>query len=175
MMNLHSPTVSIMHAILYTVIDSLLGEKKENWSEKFRPEDTADRADYDDCTVDIFRQRYPQAESLESSAKIPPSNFVGTYFAPGYGQLEIYIRGKRPLPLFPSIQTASSALLGKPVPRRRILSGLPDVASSGNLHLRSAGESRMRAGSFRTADRRHFLPECVISSFTRDGSRRPVF
>ncbi len=93
MMNLHSPTVSIMHAILYTVIDSLLGEKKENWSEKFRPKTPLTAADYDDCTVDIFRQRYPQAESLESSAKIPPSNFVGTYFAPGYGQLEIISEG----------------------------------------------------------------------------------
>lgn len=89
MLNLHSPTVPIMHVILYTLLDALLGFPQEDWQKKFHGPKPPSPQVYDDCAVDVFRQRYPDAMKRENIDPASLRKYIGEYQAPGYGRLTI--------------------------------------------------------------------------------------
>lgn len=94
MMNFHSPTVSIMHTILYTVIDSLLDLDEINWTGKFRTDKKPESEDYNDCYVDVFHSVYPEAVPNDLPAEqlmltYKDCSYEGIYHNNGYGSLEI--------------------------------------------------------------------------------------
>ncbi|QAT42980.1 serine hydrolase [Aminipila luticellarii] len=94
MMNLHSPTVAIMHTVLYSIIDSLLELPAIDWTWKFRDDKKPTAEDYKDCHIDVFHSVYPDA----IPNTMPPKKLMegykahayeGTYFNAGYGPLTI--------------------------------------------------------------------------------------
>ncbi|WP_324823197.1 serine hydrolase [Sinanaerobacter sp. ZZT-01] len=100
MMNLHSPTVAIMHTILYTLIDSLLNLPSVDWTWKFRDDRKPTAEDYKDCHVDIFHSIYPDAipnemPSQQLMASYKAHLYEGTYHNPGYGFLTIVSKGDK--------------------------------------------------------------------------------
>lgn len=94
MMNLHSPTVAIMHTILYTIIDSLLNLSPIDWTYKFRDDKKPTAEDYKDCHVDVFQSIYPDAipnemPSHQLMTSYKAHSYEGVYYNPGYGFLTI--------------------------------------------------------------------------------------
>ena len=100
MINLHSPTVAIMHTILYSIIDSLLNLPKIDWTYRFRDDKKPTAEDYKDCHVDVFHSIYPDAIPNEMpSHKLMKSyiakSYEGIYYNLGYGFMEIVSQGDK--------------------------------------------------------------------------------
>ena len=94
MLNLHSPTVSIMHTVLYTLIDYLLDLSPIDWAHQFRSDKKPTAEDYKDCQVDVFHSIYPDAIPYEMPSSqlmeaYKTHSYEGTYCNPGYGILKI--------------------------------------------------------------------------------------
>ena len=87
MLNFHSPTVSIMLAILYDILDKLLLIPPVTTVERFHSSKPPEPADFNDCYEDVFGKRYPDAIPFEGKNDI--TQIQGTYTNPGYGCIDI--------------------------------------------------------------------------------------
>ena len=87
LLNFHSPTMSLMLTVLYHVLDRLLGLPDCDWAKEFHGEEPVPEADFNDCYVDLFGERYPQAE--ERNFDPQDGNMTGIYRNPGYDPVEI--------------------------------------------------------------------------------------
>lgn len=97
MMNLHSPTVALMHTITYTLIDSMLKLLPVDWIHKLRDDQKPTSDTYKDCDINVFSSIYPDAiinitvpKKLE--AQYRAKSYEGTYRNEGYGDVKISIR-----------------------------------------------------------------------------------
>lgn len=85
--NLHSPTVPFMYSTLYTILDEILGEKPENWVQKFHGEEPLKGEDYYDCDVNYFSKDEEQVSGTCPTLSLEA--YAGTYHDNGYGILNI--------------------------------------------------------------------------------------
>ena len=85
LMNLHSPSVPFMYTVLYTLLDEMLGEKPENWAEKFHGNVLPTEETYRDCDVNYFREE--QIPGTHPSLTL--NEYAGTYYDKGYRTLNI--------------------------------------------------------------------------------------
>lgn len=83
--NLHSPTVPFMYSSLYTILDEILGEESENWTEKFHGEELPKEEDYHDCELNYFTEE----QIPGTQPTLPLENYEGTYHDDGYGNVKI--------------------------------------------------------------------------------------
>lgn len=100
MMNLHSPTVAIMYASLYTILDALLELPQVDWVSKFRSDKNPTPEDYRDCHIDVFHSLYPDAIPDETPPRqlmdtYKARSYEGVYYNAGYGPLEIRAKNDR--------------------------------------------------------------------------------
>ena len=92
--NLHSPTISVMFAALYSILDELMGWGGEvTWTKKFHGDEPPKPEDYDDQHIDIFEKRYPDAVETEWDKTGSPQRYAGIYENPGYDHIEIRAEG----------------------------------------------------------------------------------
>ncbi len=86
MMNLHSPSVSILHILAYEILDQLLGLEAEDWISKFRKDTVIDENTYKDCDWDLYSELYPNAHKgiLQNC-----TGLTGEYENRGYGKIKI--------------------------------------------------------------------------------------
>ncbi len=88
--NLHSPTISVMFAALYQVLDELMGCGGEvAWTEKFHGDEPPKPEVYDDQYIDLFGKRYPDAVETEWDKVGSMKKYAGRYENPGYDHIEI--------------------------------------------------------------------------------------
>lgn len=83
--NLHSPTVPFMYSSLYTILDEILEEEPENWTDKFHGEEPPKEEDYHDCEMNYFTEEQIQG----TKTTLPLKNYEGTYHNDGYGTVKI--------------------------------------------------------------------------------------
>jgi len=83
--NFHSPSVPFMYGVLYTILDEVLGEKPENWIEKFHGAELPKEEDYHDCDVNYINEE----QVLGTLPSIPLNEYVGTYHDDGYSIVNI--------------------------------------------------------------------------------------
>lgn len=87
MANLHSPATSILHTILYTLLDQALGVQSSSWAEKFHSGREPREEDYKDCEMDLFEgAEFPEQRG---NPYRPLEAYQGDYRDPGYGALHI--------------------------------------------------------------------------------------
>ncbi len=91
LVNFHSPTMSLMLTVLYHVLDKLLGLADHDWAGEFHGKEPAPEADFNDCYVDLFGERYPQAEERNFGPQ--DDSITGIYNNPGYDPVEIIKEG----------------------------------------------------------------------------------
>ena len=93
LVNFHSPTLSLMLAILYDVMDGLLGYPGTDWPDRFHGRQPLKAEDFNDCYEDIFRARYPKAEAIE--APEPERELTGRYYNGGYNPIDVFYEGRK--------------------------------------------------------------------------------
>ena len=86
MMNLHSPSVSVLHTLAYEIIDELLGLEKKDWVSAFRKDTEINADTYRDCDWDLYGELYSGA--VKESRNIS-EGVTGSYFNKGYGRISI--------------------------------------------------------------------------------------
>jgi CubicO group peptidase (beta-lactamase class C family) len=85
LINLHSPSVSFMYGVLYTLLDEMLGEKYEDWAGKFHGDELPTEETYRDCDANYFKEE--QVPGTYPS--LPLNEYAGTYYDKGYGTINI--------------------------------------------------------------------------------------
>ena len=88
LLNLHSPTVSVMFNLLYDILDRLAGFEHTDRTGLFHGNSLPSAEDYNDCREDIFSARYPSAipcKDIQNGREL-----TGIYTSGGYDPIEIF-------------------------------------------------------------------------------------
>lgn len=88
LLNLHSPTVSVMFNLLYDILDRLAGFEHTDRTGLFHGKSLPSAEDYNDCREDIFSARYPSAipcKDIQNGREL-----TGIYTSGGYDPIEIF-------------------------------------------------------------------------------------